>query len=189
MRRITELAASSHVDDVADIVDGAAPADTLTLDFDGRRKSRQRVTLDSGVEAALMLARGTVLREGDRLRSDDGAIIVVQAAPELLSVVDEPDRISLARAAYHLGNRHLPVEITATGLQYQHDHVLDEMVRRLGLTVRTEELPFQPEGGAYAGGHGHGGHGHAASDSHDHDHDHDHDLGAPPFVLAPRPVR
>ncbi|HEY0706300.1 MAG TPA: urease accessory protein UreE [Polyangia bacterium] len=145
--------------------DGQAVDDVLTLNLDRRRKSRQRVVLDSGAEAALLLPRGTVLREGDVLRSDDGRHVRVKAAAETLSVVATADRLQLARAAYHLGNRHLPVEITATGLQYQHDHVLDNMVRGLGLPVVMQEGPFNPEGGAY-GGHSHG---------HDHDHDHDHE--------------
>ncbi|HEY0712167.1 MAG TPA: urease accessory protein UreE [Polyangia bacterium] len=149
-------------------------SDGLTLDFDRRRKSRQRVVLDSGVEAGLFLPRGTVLREGDRLRGDDGSVVRVKAAPETLSVVAAQDRLQLARAAYHLGNRHLPVEITAMGLQYQHDHVLDTMVRGLGLEVTVCEGPFNPEGGAYGGGHGHG---------HDHDHDHDHDHGGSLLLL------
>jgi urease accessory protein len=166
--RITEL---------IDAAVAAAPSDSLTLDFDGRRKSRQRIVLDSGATAELLLPRGTVLRQGDRLRGDDGSIIAVHAAAETLSVAATDDHLLLARVAYHLGNRHLPVEITTTGLQYQHDHVLDTMVQRLGLEVRVQEGPFQPEGGAYGGGHGH---------DHDHDHgDHDHDHGGPGHMLAP----
>jgi urease accessory protein len=166
--RITEL---------IDAAVAAAPSDSLTLDFDGRRKSRQRIVLDSGATADLLLPRGTVLRQGDRLRGDDGSIIAVHAAAETLSVAATDDHLLLARVAYHLGNRHLPVEITSTGLQYQHDHVLDTMVQRLGLEVRVQEGPFQPEGGAYGGGHGH---------DHDHDHgDHDHDHGGPGHMLAP----
>ena len=160
MVRITEVLAQG-----AD----AGPARGLTLPFDLRRKSRQRVRLDDGSEAALLLPRATALREGDRLRAEDGSVVVVHAAKETLSVVTSADPRELARAAYHLGNRHLPVEVRAEGLAYQHDHVIDEMVRRLGLEVRVVEAPFEPEGGAY-GGHGH-------SHGHDHDHDHDHDHG------------
>jgi urease accessory protein len=145
---------------------GERPAATLTLAFDDRRKSRQRVVLDSGEEAALLLPRGTVLRDGDRLRTDGGEVVEVRAAPETLSAVTVADSLALARAAYHLGNRHVPVQIDAGTLRYQHDHVLDDMVRALGLPVHSERAPFQPEGGAYGHGHGHG---------HDHDHDHDHD--------------
>ena len=163
-----------RIAELIDAASGSPPSDSLTLDFDGRRKSRQRIVLDSGATAELLLPRGTVLRHGDRLRGDDGTIIAVQAAAETLSVAATDDHLLLARVAYHLGNRHLPVEITSGGLQYQHDHVLDTMVQRLGLQVRVQEGPFQPEGGAYGGGHGH-----------DHDHDHDHDHGGPGHMLAP----
>jgi urease accessory protein len=172
-----------RIGEVIEATLGLVPGDSLTLTFDDRRKSRQRIVLDSGKAAALLLPRGTVLRQGDFLRADDGTIVAVNAAPETLSVAVTDDRLLLARVAYHLGNRHLPVEITATGLQYQHDHVLDAMVRRLGLAIRVQEGPFQPEGGAYGGGHGH-------DHDHDHDgvggrHDHDHDHGAPAHLLAP----
>ena len=159
---------------------GGGPGElALTLPFDLRRKSRQRVRLDGGQEAILLLPRGTVLRHGDQLRGDDGQVVRVSAALETVSVVATEDRTQLARAAYHLGNRHLPVEITAAGLQYQHDPVLDGMVRALGLDVVVLEARFQPEAGAYAGGHGHGhgGHDHDHQGGHDHDHQggHDHD--------------
>lgn len=179
MRRISDL-----IDPSESIEPGSVDTDSLTLTFDDRRKSRQRIVLDSGTEAELLLPRGTVLRQGDRLRRDDGVIVEVNAAPETLSVAATDDPLLLARVAYHLGNRHLPVEITVGGLQYQHDHVLDAMVERLGLRVRVTERAFQPEGGAYGGGsgHGHGGddhdHDHHAGHDHDHeghDHDHDHD--------------
>jgi urease accessory protein len=152
----------------------AAPGAALTLAFDARRKSRQRVRLDGGDEAALVLARGTVLRDGDRLRCTDGLVIAVRAAPETLSSVEGADALLLARAAYHLGNRHVPVEIAPGRLRYQHDHVLDAMVRGLGLAVAAVVAPFQPEGGAYAAGHAHPADGHHHGD-HDHPHDHGHD--------------
>jgi urease accessory protein len=151
-------------------------ADGLTLPFDLRRKSRQRVVLDSGEEAALVLPRGTILKEGDRLRASDGRVVVVRAALETVSVVAASDPRQLARAAYHLGNRHLPVEVTAAGLQYQHDHVIDDMIVRLGLTVRVAQERFEPEAGAYGGGHGHGGHDHDHDGESDHDHGHGHVL-------------
>jgi urease accessory protein len=170
MRRIVEV-----------IANDPAPARgeaTLTLAFDERKKSRQLVRLDSGEEAALFLPRGTVLKDGDRLRAEDGFMVTVIAAPETLSSVQTVDFMLLARAAYHLGNRHVPVEIAAGGVRYQHDHVLDGMVRALGMEVRTVQAPFQPEPGAYAhAGHGHhhdpdDDHGHH---HHHHDHDDDHD--------------
>jgi urease accessory protein len=143
-----------------------APSDTpaslaVALPFDDRQRSRLRVTLTSGEEAALLLPRGTVLRGGDRLRTACGRVVAVEAAPERVSVALTDDVLVLTRAAYHLGNRHVPVEVRAGALLYLHDHVLDEMVRGLGLLVREGVEPFEPEAGAYARGHGHGhGHGH-----------------------------
>jgi urease accessory protein len=161
MRRIVEL-----------VTDGsAAPGReaTLTLAFDERKKSRQLVRLDGGEEAAMFLPRGTVLKDGDRLRCDDGLLVTVVAAPETLSSVQTVDWMLLARGAYHLGNRHVPVEIAAGGLRYQHDHVLDGMVRALGMEVRAVKAVFQPEGGAYAHAHGPA----HAEDDHHHEHEHD----------------
>ena len=134
---------------------------TLTIPLEQRVKSRQRVTLDDGTEAGLFLERGTVLRDGDCLVSEEGVVVRVKAALEKVSTVRCDDPRLLARAAYHLGNRHIPLQIGAGLLRYQHDHVLDDMLRRLGLEVRLEEAPFDPEPGAY-GGHGrsHGHHTH-----------------------------
>lgn len=131
---------------------------TLTLPFELRQKSRQRVRLDDGREIALHLPRGTVLRHGDVLRAGDGLLIRVQAAPETVSTVHSQDPLLLARAAYHLGNRHLPLQIGDGWLRYLHDHVLDAMVRDMGLSLVCEIAPFEPEGGAYA----------TAPDSHHH---------------------
>jgi urease accessory protein len=144
-----------------DAAPGLAHDATLTLPFELRQKSRLRVRLDSGEEAALSMPRGRVLRGGDRLRADDGAIVLVKAAPEQLSTVTAADAETLARAAYHLGNRHVALQIGRGFLRYQHDHVLDDMVRALGAVVRAERAPFEPEGGAYGHGHDRGhGHGH-----------------------------
>jgi urease accessory protein len=142
------------------IVNAGTAAATVTLTYDQRCKSRQRLVLDDGSEAALVLERGTVLADGDRLRADDGAVIAVRAAPETLSCVRTGDPLALARAAYHLGNRHVPLQIAPGDLRYQHDHVLDEMVAALGLAVTVLTAPFQPEGGAYGRGHGHEHHHH-----------------------------
>jgi urease accessory protein len=149
---------------------GSPHQDGLTLPFERRQKSRLRVTLDSGEEVAVLMPRGRVLRDGDRLRASDGGVVLVKAAPEHVSTVAAADASTLARAAYHLGNRHVPVQIGAGFLRYQHDHVLDDMVRALGLLVRAETAPFEPEAGAYGRGHEHGG-------ARDHDHEHDHDTG------------
>ena len=137
---------------------GRVPDGRLTLPFEQRRKSRLRTRLDDGREVALMLERGSVLRGGDRLRSDCGRCIEVAAGRETVSVVRADDARILARAAYHLGNRHVPVQVGRRELRYLADHVLDEMVAGLGAEVVRAELPFEPEAGAY-GHHGHH-HGH-----------------------------
>jgi urease accessory protein len=150
--------------------EGDAPATaTLTLPFDLRQRSRLRATLDDGREVGLFLPRGTVLRGGDRLIAADGTVVEVRAADETVSTVRATPQ-SLIHAAYHLGNRHVPLQIGEGWLRYGHDHVLDDMVRGLGLEVSCEEAPFEPEGGAYGGGHSHG-HGHSHSHSHSHEGD------------------
>jgi urease accessory protein len=144
---------------------GAAPDATLTLPFELRQKSRLRARLDGGEEVALFLTRGRLLRGGDRLRASDGRVIEVRAAAEQVSTASAADREALLRGAYHLGNRHVPVQVGEGFLRYGHDHVLDDMVRGLGLSVTVEQASFEPEGGAYAG-HSHG---------HAHDHPHPHE--------------
>ncbi|MFZ5654973.1 MAG: urease accessory protein UreE [Pseudomonadota bacterium] len=143
------------------LLPGAAAAGrSLTLPFERRARSRQRVVLDDGGEALLALPRGTVLRDGDVLGSTAGdqvRPVVVRAAVETVSVAASADPGLLLRAAYHLGNRHVPVQIGPGWLRYGQDRVLDDLCRGLGLEVAVLELPFEPEAGAYAGG----GHGHA----------------------------
>lgn len=139
-----------------------APVDintTLTLPFESRIKSRMRVILDDGREAGLFLPRGSSLRDGDYLIAEDGSAVLVRAAPETVSEVRCDDPLQLARACYHLGNRHVALQIAPGLLRYQHDHVLDEMLLGLGLTVTVCQAPFEPEPGAY-GGHGHAHHSH-----------------------------
>src|SRR4029079_1128260 len=159
----------------------AAPAPAtetgvLTLGFEDRRRSRMRIRSCEGREAALMLRRGTILRDGDRLRDpEQGAVVTVRAADQTLSMVHATGAVALARAAYHLGNRHVPVQVGAGWLAYEHDHVLDGMVREMGLAVEARNAPFEPEAGGYRhGGHGHGhgedGHVHEHVDVHDHEH-------------------
>ena len=160
-----------HLHETLDAEDGVgtAAATSLTLGFAERRRSRLRASLDDGREAAVLLARGTVLRDGDRLRDPEtGLIVAVIAAAEHLSVARTEDRHQPCRAAYHLGNRHVPVQNGADWLAYEHDHVLDAMVEALGLTVSEERRPFEPETGGYGHGHGHG-HGHAAAHEHAHE--------------------
>jgi urease accessory protein len=131
-------------------------APTLTLPFDDRCKSRLAATLDNGEEVALVLPRGTVLRDGDMLVADDGALVRVIAAAQDVLVVHAHDVPTLTRAAYHLGNRHTPVEVAAEHLKLESDPVLEDMLKRLGAHVEHATLPFQPETGAYGGGHKHG---------------------------------
>lgn len=133
---------------------------TLKLPFELRQKSRLKTTLLDGREVGLMLNRGELLRSGDCLCAEDGSIIRVEAAPETVSTVRHDDMLVLARACYHLGNRHVALQIGNGWIRYLHDHVLDDMVRGMGLEIIVEEAPFEPEGGAYGG--------HAHSHSHEH---------------------
>jgi len=127
----------------------------LQLAFEQRRKARQRTALVTGEEVALFLARGAILRGGDCLVADNGQVVRVVAAPEALMEVKSGDAGVLARAAYHLGNRHCPVEIGEGWLRFPADHVLGEMLLGLGLAVTSISAPFEPEAGAYAAGHHH----------------------------------
>ena len=131
--------------------------DHLELPFDLRTKTRHRAKLASGEDVAVMLPRGTVLRGGDLLRAADGRIVRVVARPESLLHVTCGSEQALARAAYHLGNRHVAVEVGDGYLRLVHDHVLEQMLKGLGANVSAVEAPFEPESGAYAG-HTHGGH-------------------------------
>lgn len=134
----------------------------LTLPFELRQKSRLKVTLSDGRQAGLFLERGDVLRGGDCLQAEDESIIQVQADNETLSMVNTDDTLLLARACYHLGNRHVPLQISAHSLSYLHDHVLDDMLKQLGLIVSCTQAPFEPESGAYGGhSHSHNGHNHS----------------------------
>lgn len=164
----------------------------LTLPFDSRQKSRLRAQLDdSGEEVGLMLPRGEVLRGGDLVVASDGRIIEVAAQPEQVLNVTCDSAEDLARAAYHLGNRHVPVEVGEGYLRIAADHVLEGMLAKLGASVEPLQAPFEPEAGAYGAGgmhqhadvQGHGGriheygepaHVHGPGCGHDH-HGHDHD--------------
>lgn len=135
---------------------------TLTLPLDLRQKSRQRVTLDNGEEAAIYLKRGTVLQNDDLLLGENETVIRVKAAEETLSEATCSDPLLFARACYHLGNRHMPLQIETGRILFLHDHVLDDMLRGLGLEVNTVSEPFEPEPGAYGGKAGNTGHHHHA---------------------------
>ncbi len=131
---------------------------TLTLAFEMRQKARFKTRLDNGEEAGLVLPRGLVLRGGDCLRSEEGVIAKVISAPEEVSVIYSENKLLLAKASYHLGNRHIPLQIEEDYLVYLKDHVLDNMVKSLGLAIEHEMRAFEPESGAY----------HSYSHSHSH---------------------
>lgn len=134
----------------------------LVLPFQLRNKSRLLTALENGEEVGLILERGSILRGGDLLLADDGRVVEVVAEAETVSTVRAPDALALCRASYHLGNRHVALQIGDGWVRYQHDHVLDDMVRGLGLCVSVEAAPFEPEAGAY------GGHSHSALAPHAH---------------------
>jgi urease accessory protein len=129
---------------------------TLTLPHELRQRSRLLVRLDDGEEAGLFLQHGTVLKDGDELAGSDGRIVRIVAADQNVYVVRPTGACTLARAAYHLGNRHVPVEIGADALKIECDPVLRDMLVQAGAAVTEACTPFQPEPGAYGGGHRHG---------------------------------
>ena len=135
--------------------DKAAHQEQLSLPFELRQKSRLRTKLASGEEAGLFLEHGSILRGGDCLRANDGRIVLVVAADEELMEAKCVTPFQLVRAAYHLGNRHVPVQIGDGWLRFQADDVLAQMLRGLNATVSKVSAPFEPEAGAYAGGHHH----------------------------------
>lgn len=179
-------------------------ASTVELDWDVRQKSRFAATDSLGRELGVFLPRGTVVRGGDVLVAEDGSLVrVIAAAQAVLRIsacTEHGSPFDLTRAAYHLGNRHVPIELQPDHLKIEPDHVLADMLRAMHLTVVAQQDSFEPEGGAYSGGghhhdHGHahdaGDHGHAHAHGNDHahapgqphvhgpgcDHDHGHDHG------------
>jgi len=148
--------------------------DTVVLDYDDRHRRRTSMSGVRGLEFLLDLPEAVMLRGGDALRLEDGRIVEVVAAPEALLEIKAADAHEMIRVAWHLGNRHLPTQISGTKLRIRADHVIAEMVKGLGAKVIEIEAPFDPEGGAYAQSVQTHGHEHAhAHDHHDHNH-HDH---------------
>ena len=140
---------------------GARASDELELPFELRQKSRLRTRLKSGEEVSLVLPRGGILRGGDVLQASDGRTVKVIAQPEALLHIECDTPEALARAAYHLGNRHVPVQVGEGYLRVAADHVLEHMLAGLGARLSAASAPFEPEAGAYAGhSHGIGGHRH-----------------------------
>jgi urease accessory protein len=171
----------------------------VALDWDVRQKSRFEATDSTGRTLGVFLPRGTVVRGGDVLVAEDGSLVRVEAAPQPVMVIRHCTRhgspFDLLRAAYHLGNRHVQIELRPDHLKIEPDHVLAEMLGRMHLIITNEDAPFEPEGGAYAGGHGHGhdhghGQGHEHPHAHEHEHEqahahsHDHGAGARPATVS-----
>ncbi|MEX0584087.1 MAG: urease accessory protein UreE [Sneathiella sp.] len=142
--------------------------DTITLDFDSRRRRRMKLTADGGMTFLLDLQEVKTLRDGDTLLLEDGSGILVRAKDELVADIRSPDLAHLVRVAWHLGNRHLPTELMADRLRIRQDHVIEEMLAQLGAIVDRLDAPFNPEGGAY---------GHGETEGHDHSHSQGHSHG------------
>jgi urease accessory protein len=165
---------------------GLAPAlvkraATVELDWDVRQKSRFDCADSQGRQLGVFLPRGTVVRGGDILVAEDGSLVKVIAAPQPVLVITHcPEHgtpFDLTRAAYHLGNRHVPIELKPDHLKIEPDHVLAEMLAAMHLIVKEANAAFEPEGGAYAShdshshaAHAHHDHGHAHADGHGHEH-------------------
>ena len=166
-------------------------ASTITLDWDTRQRSRFDATDSSGRALGIFLPRGTVVRGGDVLVAEDGSLIRVEAAPQavlrITACTEHGSPFDLTRAAYHLGNRHVPIELKPDHLKIEPDHVLADMLRAMHMTVMPVSEAFEPESGAYGdhGGHSHG-HSHAHAHAHAHaQHDHEHAAHAEPHVHGP----
>lgn len=145
--------------EVHTVVTEGEPTDRLALSWEQRRRSRLRATTVGGQEVGLFLPRGTVLFDGDLLEATDGRILQVVAAPEDVSTISSPDAMLLARAAYHLGNRHVRTQVGPGFIRYRYDRAVDRLVRKLGAEPTVDEVPFEPERGTK-------------------DHTHDHDLAS-----------
>ena len=174
---------------------GLAPAlvrraSVIALDWDTRQKSRFEALDSAGRRLAVFLPRGRIVRGGDVVVGEDGSLVRVEALAQPTLVVTAPASadavgasLALTKAAYHLGNRHVPLEVRADRLILEPDHVLAALLARMGLDVATTNGPFEPEAGAYdaaSAGHAHDAgeaheHGHAHTHAHEHGHDHAHD--------------
>jgi urease accessory protein len=151
MQRAREVKTASHWD-------GANAVDQVTLDADDRHRRRIVLTGERGTAFLLDLPQATALRDGDGLVLDDGAIVRVVSRPEPLIEIAAADSRELARLAWHIGNRHIDVQIVGDRLRIRRDHVIEDMLRGLGARLSPVEAPFDPEHGAY--GHHHHDHGH-----------------------------
>lgn len=158
MRALSVLGAGEWID---------GEIDQVLIDFDRRHRRRILLQTEGGREVLLDLPQAVRLRHGDGLQLEDGGIVRVVAQPEKLLEIHTHSDAELIRIAWHLGNRHLPVQLLGDRIRIREDHVIEAMIELLGGHVDKIEAPFDPEAGAYAGGHSH-------SHSHSHDDDHDH---------------
>jgi len=145
--------------------DAARATDRVLIDHDRRHRRRIVLRTEAGRELLLDLAQAVRLRHGDGLLVDQGGVVRVEARPEPLAEIHAHDDGELVRIAWHLGNRHLPVQLLGERIRIRRDHVIEEMIEQLGGHVEHIDAPFDPEAGAYAGGHHH---------HHDDDDDHHH---------------
>jgi len=134
---------------------GLAADDTLTLDYDERKRGRFKSVTDSGEEVGLFLDRGKVLQQGQALKTECGKIIFIISKPEVVTTAKCDDWLVFSKCCYHLGNRHVPIQVGDRWLRFKPDHVLEDMVHIHGMKTEQDELPFDPESGAYKGGHHH----------------------------------
>jgi urease accessory protein len=159
-------------------------ASTITLDWDTRQKSRFDATDSTGRALGVFLPRGTVVRGGDVLVAEDGSLIRVEAAPQtvlrITACSEHGSPFDLTRAAYHLGNRHVPIELKPDHLKIEPDHVLADMLRAMHMTVLEVSEPFEPESGAYGDHGGHAGHAHGHEHGPDCQHEHAAPAATPP---------
>ncbi len=154
------------------------PSDKVELDHDDRHRRRMAMRGEGGLEFLLDLPKAVALRAGDALELEDGRLVEVASAPEALVEIVAHDMGHLVKIAWHLGNRHLPTQLLGDRLRIRRDHVIEDMVVKLGGEITVINAPFDPEGGAYGHGavHGHD-HGHSHDHAHGHSHDHSHDHG------------
>ncbi len=169
MRRVVRVVSSTQAD-------GARHIDSVILNGDQRRLQTAHLTGVNGTPIGVMLPEAVLLRMGDALELDDGTFVDVVIEPEALVEVRGNDVTHLARLAWHLGDRHVPVQIFPNRLRLRRDAALETMLKALGARLAEIEAPFDPEGGAYAthAAHDHHDHAHCDHDHHHHGHHHDH---------------
>lgn len=152
---------------------GEHSVEQVRLSFDDRKRGRLKITTSSGDSAGIQIERGHVLRDGSWLQTESGELLHVLALDEEVTTAFIEDKTLFARACYHLGNRHVPLQVGNGFLRYQCDYVLDDMLKGLGVEPQHEQAIFEPENGAYAPVTGHS-HGHSHSHGHDHYDEHSH---------------